>query len=85
MPTSPKPGPSKDGALHSLVQAERLVQIAIVLPAAVFIGWAVGALLDHWLHQHWIYIAGLLFGAVAGLFEAVRQALRAGETSPGKK
>jgi ATP synthase protein I len=78
MSPEPKPGPDKDGALHSLVQAERLMQIAFVLPAAVFIGWAAGALLDRWLHQHWIYIVGLLLGSVAGLVEAVRQALRAG-------
>jgi ATP synthase protein I len=80
MSVDPKSNSNKSGALHSLVQAERLVQIAIVLPAAVFIGWAGGALLDRWTHQHWIYIVGLLFGAVAGLVEAVRQALNAGGT-----
>ena len=70
-----------DGArngLNTFVQAERLLQIAFVLPAAVLIGWAAGALLDKWLHTHWIYVVGLLFGAAAGLFEAVRQAMRAG-------
>ncbi|MGA7317484.1 MAG: AtpZ/AtpI family protein, partial [Silvibacterium sp.] len=63
----------------TLVQAERLLQIALVLPAAVLIGWGGGVLLDRWLHQDWIYIVGLIFGAVAGLLEAVRQALRAGK------
>ncbi|MBT9330583.1 AtpZ/AtpI family protein [Paracidobacterium acidisoli] len=86
MAVDPKSAGNGNNALHSLVQAERLVQIAIVLPAAVFIGWAGGTLLDHWLHQHWIYIPGLLFGVIAGLVEAVRQALRAGESQPdGKK
>ena len=82
--TDPNPGGRKsqsgsgrDG-LNTFVQAERLLQIAFVLPAAVLIGWAAGALLDKWLHTHWIYIVGLLFGAAAGLFEAVRQAMRAG-------
>jgi len=63
--------------LDTLVKVERLMQIAIVLPAAVLIGWGLGALLDKWLHQHWIYIVGLIFGAAAGMMEAVRQALRA--------
>jgi ATP synthase protein I len=68
---------ARDG-MNTFVQAERLLQIAFVLPAAVLIGWAGGALLDKWLHIHWIYIVGLLFGAAAGLFEAVRQAMQAG-------
>jgi ATP synthase protein I len=70
--------PARSAGLDTLVKAERLLQIAFVLPAAVLIGWGGGALLDRWLHTNWIYIVGLLFGAVAGLFEAVRQALRAG-------
>jgi len=74
------PSEKKDnGGLQSLIKAERLTQIAFVLPAAVFIGWGAGALLDKWLHQHWIYIPGLILGSIAGLVEAVRQALRMGE------
>jgi F0F1-type ATP synthase assembly protein I len=73
------PQPTKSsGGLHTLVKAEKLVQIALVLPTAVVVGWGGGALLDKWLHQHWIYIVGLLFGAAAGMVEAVRQALKAG-------
>jgi F0F1-type ATP synthase assembly protein I len=71
------PGKSR-GGVHTLVKAERLTQIAFVLPCALVIGWLAGVLLDKWLHQHWIYIVGLIFGAVAGMIEAVRQALRAG-------
>lgn len=59
-----------------IIRAERLTQIAFVLPAAVLIGWGIGALLDKWLHQDWIYIVGLVIGAAAGLTEAVRQALK---------
>ena len=77
----PRSRGTRDG-FNTFVQAERLLQIAFVLPAAVLIGWAAGALLDKWLHTHWIYIVGLLFGAAAGLFEAVRQAMQAG--SKGK-
>ena len=60
-------GPS--GALGGLVKAERLMQIAFVLPTAVVVGWLVGYLLDRWLHQNWIYIPGILLGCVAGFVE----------------
>ncbi len=70
-------GKKRSEGLDTLVKAERLTQIAFVLPAAVLIGWGGGVLLDKWLHQHWIYIVGLILGAVAGMVEAVRQALRA--------
>jgi F0F1-type ATP synthase assembly protein I len=78
----PEPSPKSNDkkrseGLETLVKAERLTQIAFVLPASVLIGWGAGALLDKWLHQHWIYIVGVIFGAVAGMVEAVRQALKA--------
>jgi ATP synthase protein I len=77
MPT-PNPDTRKaPGGLNTLVKAEKLVQIALVLPISLLIGWGGGVLLDKWLHQHWIYIVGILFGAAAGLIEAVREALRA--------
>lgn len=85
---SPNPNRKPDsGGLQSLVKAEKLVQIALVLPSAVFIGWLAGVGLDRWLHQDWIYIAGLIFGSIAGLFEAVRQALASGNDidKPGKR
>jgi ATP synthase protein I len=77
----PEQNPNTDGkkrsaALDGIVKAERLTQIAFVLPAAVLIGWGMGALLDKWLHTQWIYIVGVVFGGIAGLTEAVRQALR---------
>ncbi len=77
---SAKPEAAKsNGGIKTLVKAEQLMQIALVLPVAVVIGWLAGVLLDKWLHQHWIYIVGLILGAVAGLMEAVRQALRASD------
>ena len=75
----PNPGGKKRSeTMDTIVKAERLTQIAFVMPAAVLIGWGGGALLDKWLHQSWIYIVGVIFGSIAGLVEAVRQALRAG-------
>lgn len=60
------------GMLGSLVRIERLIQIALVLPAATFIGWAVGLGLDHWLRLQWVSVAGLLVGVLAGFVEIVR-------------
>lgn len=74
MPQEPAPSkPAKrSGAMDGLVRAERLFQIAFILPAAVLVGWLIGAGLDRWLHQHWIYLPGLLLGAVAGFIEVFR-------------
>lgn len=58
-----------EGALGGLVKAERLMQIAVALPISVLVGWGLGALLDKWLHQQWIYLAGVVLGAVAGFIE----------------
>jgi ATP synthase protein I len=63
------------------VQAEKLLQIAFLLPSAGFIGWLAGYGLDHWLHQTWIATAGAIFGIVAGLVSAVRMAMVYGADS----
>lgn len=69
--SSQKPG-KPSGAVGALVHAERLLQIAFILPAAVFVGWIAGAGLDKWLHQDWIYLAGIVLGAVAGFVQVFR-------------
>jgi F0F1-type ATP synthase assembly protein I len=62
----------KDAAMKSLVQVESLIQLALMLPVATVVGWLIGVGLDKWLHQHWIYIAGLIVGAAAGFVEMFR-------------
>jgi F0F1-type ATP synthase assembly protein I len=62
------------GMMSAWVQAEKLMQIAMMLPCAGFIGWLAGYGLDRWLHQTWIGMAGAVFGIVAGLVGAVRMA-----------
>jgi F0F1-type ATP synthase assembly protein I len=62
------------GVLKGLAKAESMLQLAIVLPAATLIGWAIGTWLDHKLHQEWIAIVGLIFGAVAGFVQIYRAA-----------
>ena len=67
------------GGIATLVQAERLMQIALVLPCALLIGWALGWSVDHFLHSHWGVIAGLILGIISGMVSAVRMALDAGK------
>lgn len=66
------------GGLQTLVQAEKLMQIALLLPSAAFVGWLIGAWLDHKFHQSWIGLAGIVFGGIAGLVHVVRMVIEAG-------
>ena len=52
----------------------RYSEIGFIIPAAVLLGLIVGKLLDYWLHTHWLYVAGLMFGAVVGFIEMIRMA-----------
>jgi F0F1-type ATP synthase assembly protein I len=70
--SQPAKSSPKDGALQSLVRVESLIQLGLLLPASVVIGWAIGLALDRWLNQHWINVAGLITGAVAGFVQTIR-------------
>jgi len=61
----------------ALVEAEKLMQIAFVLPASVLIGWLAGWWLGNLLHQKWIEIAGVVFGCVSGLVYVIQMAILA--------
>jgi F0F1-type ATP synthase assembly protein I len=50
----------------------RYSQVAFIIPGAVVAGLIVGALIDKWLHTHWVYIAGVIVGAVAGFIQLIR-------------
>jgi hypothetical protein len=67
--------------IETLVQAERLMQIALLLPSAAFIGWLFGAWLDSKLHQSWIGLAGMVFGGISGIVYVVRMVLATGTGS----
>jgi len=58
------------------VQAARYSQLAFIFPAALVVGWLVGAALDRWLHTTWLYLAGILLGIAAGFVELIRTAMR---------
>ena len=69
------PRKKMSAGLESLVEAEKLMQIAILLPASAFIGWLLGAWLDSRFHQAWIGVVGLIFGGIAGIVHVVRLAM----------
>ena len=63
--------------VSAIVEAEKLLQVALMLPCAAVVGWLIGAWADKHFHQEWIAIAGLVFGAISGLFYVIRMALNA--------
>lgn len=68
-------GKRRSGAVDGLIRAERMIQVAFILPTAVLVGWLAGAGLDKWLHQHWIYLVGIILGCVAGFVQIFRLVL----------
>jgi len=66
--------PSEKDPMASLA---RYSEIGFIIPAAVLLGFFLGKLLDYWLHTKWLYLVGLLFGAVVGFTQMIRMALGA--------
>ena len=50
----------------------RYSEIAFIIPAAVVVGLLLGKLLDYWLHTRWLFIAGVIVGAVLGFVQMIR-------------
>ena len=71
----PQPGEKK-----SWVEAEKLVQLGVMLPLALIVGYFLGSFLDDWLHTTWLKIVGLFLGIITGFVQLVRVA-----GSEGKK
>ncbi|HEY4358861.1 MAG TPA: AtpZ/AtpI family protein [Acidobacteriaceae bacterium] len=66
-------GGNKGGGIFGdLVKAESMVQIALVLPAACVIGGLGGTWLDKHFGTHWMAVAGILLGTVAGFIQIYR-------------
>jgi len=59
---------------NPVVAYARYSEIGFVIPAAVFLGYFIGKALDHWLHTKWLFLVGLMLGAVAGFIEMIRMA-----------
>lgn len=60
------------------VEIESYIQLGVLLPAATFIGWLFGHLLDVHFHTRWIYLVGLALGIAAGFVQLFRTVLKAG-------
>ena len=56
------------------VSVARYSEIGFIIPAAVLLGFALGKLLDYWLHTKWLTVAGIIFGAVVGFVQMIRTA-----------
>src|SRR5271165_2601540 len=54
----------------------RYSQIAFIIPAAVVVGLLVGKVLDSWFHTHWLFLAGVIVGAIAGFVDLIRTVTR---------
>jgi F0F1-type ATP synthase assembly protein I len=67
-------GSERPSEPNALVSAARYSEIGFIIPAAVFLGYAIGRGLDYWLHSHWFYLAGVIFGAVVGFAQMIRMA-----------
>jgi F0F1-type ATP synthase assembly protein I len=65
--------PGKD----PLVSLARYSEMGFIIPAAVLLGFFLGKLADHWLHTKWLYLVGLLFGAVVGFWQVIAMAMAA--------
>jgi F0F1-type ATP synthase assembly protein I len=69
MPDDPKIKPS-----NPMASVARYSEIGFIIPAAVIVGYFFGRLADYWLHTTWLYLVGLIFGAVVGFVQMIRMA-----------
>ena len=66
--------PRRDDNLMATVA--RYSEMAFTIPGGVVVGYFGGRWLDGRFGTHWIYIAGLLLGGAAGIFQVVRQLMQ---------
>ena len=70
---------------RAVLQMDRMVQIVLILPVSVFVGWLMGLGLDRWLHQHWISLAGIFVGFGAGVMQMMRLLREMEQKTAGKQ
>jgi F0F1-type ATP synthase assembly protein I len=73
---SADPG-TTSGKKNPIVSVARYSEMGFIIPSAVLLGLFLGKLVDYWLHTKWVYLVGLLFGAVVGFWQMIRIAMRA--------
>ena len=74
--------PNRQNTPNALVSAARYSEIGFIIPAAVVLGYALGKLGDYWLHTRWLYLAGVIFGAIVGFVQMVRMASALSKDKP---
>lgn len=73
MPDSPQDDP-KPKSSNPMVAVARYTEIGFIIPACVIVGYFLGRIGDEYLHTTWLYLVGLLFGAVVGFIQMIRMA-----------
>jgi F0F1-type ATP synthase assembly protein I len=61
----------------TLVSLARYSELGFIIPGSILLGFFLGKLADYWLHTKWLYLVGLLFGAVVGFWQMIRMAVGA--------
>jgi len=59
-----------------MMSAARYTAIAMTLPAATFVGYAIGYQLDVWAHTRCFKIVFLLLGIASGFLQIIRQLMK---------
>ena len=59
-----------------MVTVGEYTPLAFMLPAATFVGYLIGYLLDRAFHTHFLYIPFLILGIAAGFVQLIRQLMR---------
>jgi F0F1-type ATP synthase assembly protein I len=59
-----------------MAQVGEYTSLAFLLPAAMFVGWAIGHLLDKAFGTHFFYLVFLLLGIASGLVQLIRRLLQ---------
>lgn len=77
MADDPKLEPDTTSKKPAMVSLARYSEIGFIIPSAVLLGFFLGKLADYLLHTKWLYLVGLLFGAVVGFTQMIRMALGA--------
>ena len=63
---------------NPLIWLGKYLSLALTLPAAVFAGYILGTLADHFLHIRVLRALGIMLGMGAGLFQILRELSRDG-------
>jgi len=63
-------------AKNFMVTVGEYTSLAFLLPAATFVGYVIGYLLDKAFHTHFLYLVFLILGIAAGFVQLIRQIQR---------